>query len=188
MFGAAPLPRIRALAAPLGSDLRQQLFAGPSTFHLQIRTATKRGGGSSKNGRDSAGRRLGVKKFTDQYVLPGQIIVRQRGTGLHPGQSVGQGKDFTLFALEPGYVKFYSHHLPFPHTERSAVDSTEADLAIQQAGRELALAPVKRPRGLRQYIGIVKDRDEKLPRDVKSSGGERRFWGWPKEAEGELGL
>lgn len=168
---------------------------------MQIRTATKRGGGSSKNGRDSAGRRLGVKKFTgasiihvpiaptdfiDQYVLPGQIIVRQRGTTLHPGQSVGQGKDFTLFALEPGFVKFYSHYLPFPHVERSMANASEADMAIYQAGREKALPPVKRPRALRQYIGIVKDREEKLPRDVKASGGERRFWGWPKEVEGEM--
>ncbi|EIW70128.1 hypothetical protein TREMEDRAFT_23999, partial [Tremella mesenterica DSM 1558] len=72
-----------------------------------IRTATKKGGGKSKNGRDSIGKRLGVKKFTDQYVLPGQILIRQRGTEYHPGQNVGKGKDHTLYALEPGYVKFY---------------------------------------------------------------------------------
>jgi large subunit ribosomal protein L27 len=126
--------------------------------------------------------------IADQYVLPGQIIVRQRGTELHPGQAVGQGKDFTLFALEPGYIKFYSHHLPYPHVERSMTHASESDSAIHQAGRELAIAPVKRPRGLRQYIGIVRAKDEKLPRNVKEIGGERRFWGWPKEVDGEMGI
>ena len=68
--------------------------------------AHKKAGGSSRNGRDSAGRRLGVKKFGDQAVVPGNIIVRQRGTQFHPGDNVGMGKDHTLFALVPGRVKF----------------------------------------------------------------------------------
>ena len=68
--------------------------------------AHKKAGGSSRNGRDSAGRRLGVKKFGDQRVVPGNIIVRQRGTKWHPGVNVGMGKDHTLFALVEGRVCF----------------------------------------------------------------------------------
>ena len=68
--------------------------------------AHKKAGGSSRNGRDSAGRRLGVKKFGSEIVIPGNIIVRQRGTKFHPGLNVGMGKDHTLFALVDGTVKF----------------------------------------------------------------------------------
>ncbi|MGX6959901.1 MAG: 50S ribosomal protein L27 [Rickettsia endosymbiont of Pentastiridius leporinus] len=68
--------------------------------------ATKKAGGSSRNGRDSAGRRLGVKKADGQYVIPGNIIVRQRGTKIHPGANVGLGKDHTIFALTEGRVEF----------------------------------------------------------------------------------
>ena len=68
--------------------------------------ATKKAGGSSRNGRDSAGRRLGVKIYGDQTVIPGNIIVRQRGTRIHPGENVGMGTDHTLFSLVKGKVKF----------------------------------------------------------------------------------
>lgn len=68
--------------------------------------AHKKGAGSSKNGRDSNSKRLGVKRFGGEYVIPGNIIVRQKGTRFHPGQNVGLGKDFTIFATEPGYVVF----------------------------------------------------------------------------------
>ena len=68
--------------------------------------ATKKAGGSSRNGRDSAGRRLGVKKFGGQIVISGNIIVRQRGTKFHPGSNVGIGKDHTLFAKSDGKVIF----------------------------------------------------------------------------------
>ena len=68
--------------------------------------AHKKAGGSSRNGRDSDGRRLGVKKFGDESVLAGNIIVRQRGTKFHPGVNVGMGKDHTLFALTNGRVRF----------------------------------------------------------------------------------
>ena len=69
--------------------------------------AHKKAGGSSRNGRDSAGRRLGVKKFGGEKVIPGNIIVRQRGTKFHPGDNVGIGNDHTLFALTEGHVKFF---------------------------------------------------------------------------------
>ena len=68
--------------------------------------ATKKAGGSSRNGRDSIGRRLGVKKFGGENVLPGNIIVRQRGTKFHPGDNVGMGKDHTIFATKNGKVTF----------------------------------------------------------------------------------
>lgn len=68
--------------------------------------AHKKAGGSSRNGRDSIGRRLGVKKYGGEAVKSGNIIVRQRGTKFHPGDNVGMGKDHTLFALTPGQVKF----------------------------------------------------------------------------------
>ncbi len=68
--------------------------------------AHKKAGGSSRNGRDSAGRRLGVKKFGSEIVVPGNIIVRQRGTKFHPGSNVGIGKDHTLFSLVDGRVVF----------------------------------------------------------------------------------
>ena len=68
--------------------------------------AHKKAGGSSRNGRDSDGRRLGVKKFGDERVVSGNIIVRQRGTKWHPGVNVGMGKDHTLFATTEGKVRF----------------------------------------------------------------------------------
>ncbi len=68
--------------------------------------AHKKGGGSSKNGRDSNSQRLGVKKYGGQYVTAGSILVRQRGTKFHPGENVGRGKDDTLFAKTDGYVVF----------------------------------------------------------------------------------
>ena len=68
--------------------------------------AHKKAGGSSRNGRDTAGRRLGVKKYGGEIVVPGNIIVRQRGTKIHPGDNVGIGKDHTIFAMSDGRVKF----------------------------------------------------------------------------------
>ena len=68
--------------------------------------ATKKAGGSSKNGRDSAGRRLGVKKYGGQLVMPGNIIVRQRGTKIHLGDYVGMGKDHSIYSLVKGKVQF----------------------------------------------------------------------------------
>jgi large subunit ribosomal protein L27 len=68
--------------------------------------AHKKGQGASRNGRDSAGRRLGVKRFGGQRVRAGHILVRQRGTRFHPGANVGKGKDDTLFALVDGVVRF----------------------------------------------------------------------------------
>ena len=75
------------------------------TFDLQM-FASKKGAGSTRNGRDSNAQRLGVKRFGGEVVLAGNIIVRQRGTKFYPGLGVGMGKDNTLFALVPGFVSF----------------------------------------------------------------------------------
>ena len=69
--------------------------------------AHKKGGGSTRNGRKSEAKRLGVKKFGGEYVIPGNIIIRQRGTRVHPGPNVGLGRDYTLFAKVSGIVEFY---------------------------------------------------------------------------------
>ena len=69
--------------------------------------AHKKSGGSSRNGRDSEGKRLGVKKFGGEAVLAGNIIIRQRGTKWHPGENVGLGRDFTIFSVVNGNVKFH---------------------------------------------------------------------------------
>ncbi|MGB7432301.1 MAG: 50S ribosomal protein L27 [Ahrensia sp.] len=68
--------------------------------------AHKKAGGSSRNGRDSESKRLGVKKFGGEHVIPGNIIIRQRGTKWHPGTHVGIGKDYTIFAVSEGNVEF----------------------------------------------------------------------------------
>jgi|SRR6476469_777614 large subunit ribosomal protein L27 len=68
--------------------------------------AHKKAGGSSRNGRDSAGKRLGVKKYGGERVIPGNIIVRQRGTKWHPGTNVGMGRDYTIYAMTEGQVRF----------------------------------------------------------------------------------
>ena len=73
--------------------------------------ATKKAGGSSKNGRDSAGRRLGVKRYGNEFVMPGNIIVRQRGTKIFPGKYVQMGKDHSIFALVKGKVQFKKSRL-----------------------------------------------------------------------------
>jgi large subunit ribosomal protein L27 len=77
-----------------------------SAFQQEEIMAHKKAGGSSRNGRDSAGQRLGVKRFSGQTVLAGNILVRQKGTRIFPGQNVGMGKDYTLFATIGGIVKF----------------------------------------------------------------------------------
>lgn len=83
--------------------------------------AHKKAGGSSRNGRDSEGRRLGVKLFGGQAAIAGNIIIRQRGTAVHPGQNVGLGRDHTLFALVDGVVKFTTGYKNrrFVHIEKA---------------------------------------------------------------------
>ena len=93
--------------------------------------AHKKGAGSSKNGRDSESKRLGVKKFGGQAVIAGNIIVRQRGTRHHPGVNVGLGKDHTLFALSDGTVVFKKgrQNRSYVHVEAEAAAPAEAPQA-----------------------------------------------------------
>lgn len=85
----------------------------------------KKGQGTSRNGRDSKSKRLGVKKFGGEAVIPGNIIMRQRGTRFHPGKNVGMGRDFTLFALKPGKVQFDKPHriINIVEVEEAGVES-----------------------------------------------------------------
>ncbi len=91
--------------------------------------AHKKGVGSSKNGRDSQSKRLGVKRFDGQLVSAGNILVRQRGTRFHPGQNVGTGNDFTLFALKTGFVRFHDKGSRgrFVSIEEAATEALSAD-------------------------------------------------------------
>ena len=94
--------------------MRGKLFVELKTLHERRFTndasmAHKKAGGSTKNGRDSHGQRLGVKRFGGQAVNAGEILVRQRGTRIHPGVNVGLGKDDTLFAKATGIVKFHRY-------------------------------------------------------------------------------
>lgn len=93
--------------------------------------AHKKSGGSSRNGRDSDGRRLGVKKFGGEKVVPGNIIIRQRGTKYWPGVNVGMGKDHTLFATSAGAVKFTTKR-----DERTYVSIVPANDEHQAAAAE----------------------------------------------------
>src|SRR5271163_2806043 len=96
--------------------------------------AHKKAGGSSRNGRDSEGRRLGVKKFGGEFVVGGNIIARQRGTKWHPGANVGIGKDHTLFALLAGQVEFKSK------SGRAYVSVVPAAPAAEQTSQSQAAA------------------------------------------------
>jgi large subunit ribosomal protein L27 len=133
---------------------------------MQVRTATKRGGGSSKNGRNSIGKRLGVKKFGGQSVVAGNIIVRQRGTTFHPGQHVGRGRDHTLFALVPGFVQFYSG--PLPSQPGGKVRKL---VGITTESREQLLPRIEETEGRSRYFGGV---------DLRRTRGE-----WENQVEDE---
>lgn len=94
----------------------------------QVRTATKKVSGSKTNKNDSAGRRLGPKAYEGNLVNTGQIIMRQRGTKIHPGENVGIGRDHTIFALEPGYVRFY--YDPFHPLRKYVGVALKKDLSL----------------------------------------------------------
>ncbi|KAG8720822.1 60S ribosomal protein L27 [Ceratobasidium sp. 394] len=113
----------------------------------QVRTATKKAGGTTKNHGKSPGQRLGIKKFSDQAVIPGNILVRQRGTQFHPGQHVGIGKDHTLFALVPGYVRYYSLPNPVGRGQRRYVG------IVQERGEQLPRDEAARGRS--RFFGKV---------------------------------
>ncbi|KDN49013.1 hypothetical protein RSAG8_02366, partial [Rhizoctonia solani AG-8 WAC10335] len=133
------------------SSLRQQatrwLPGAIKSTPLQVRTATKKAGGTTKNHGKSPGQRLGIKKFSDQLVKAGNILVRQRGTQFHPGQHVGIGKDHTLFALVPGYVRYYSLPHPTSRGQRRYVG------IVQERGEKLPRDETVHGRS--RYFGLV---------------------------------
>jgi large subunit ribosomal protein L27 len=91
-------------------SVRRAWYTHPAMFVFDLQLfASKKGAGSTRNGRDSNAQRLGVKRFGGERVIAGNIIVRQRGTQFHPGRNVGIGKDHTLFALVDGTVEFRDH-------------------------------------------------------------------------------
>ena len=124
---------------------------------LQVRCAHKKGAGSTKNGRDSNSKRLGVKVYGGQAVTPGGIIVRQRGSKFYPGENVGMGKDYTLYALTEGVVQF-GHKCrrdrkivyvePFP--EDDGKTPTERAAAAKEAGGALT----RREKNLLKYAEL----------------------------------
>ncbi|GAA5861300.1 hypothetical protein JCM8547_008552 [Rhodosporidiobolus lusitaniae] len=137
---------------PSTSALASTLFDNSLPGLIQIRTATKRGGGSSKNGRNSVGKRLGIKKYGGQQVLAGNIIVRQRGTTWHAGQHVEKGRDHTLFATVPGFVQFY----------RDTVNGKERKLVGITATAEERLPRDVEKLGRDRYFGkvdVTRERD-----------------------------
>ncbi|KAI0723958.1 ribosomal L27 protein-domain-containing protein [Cerioporus squamosus] len=110
-----------------------------------VRTATKRAGGTVSNHGGSPGKRLGVKKFSDEYVIPGNILVRQRGTVFHPGQHVKMGRDHTLYATVPGFVRFYK--VPGSRKDRKFVG------VVLQKGEKLPRDETNRGRS--RFFGLV---------------------------------
>eukprot|EP00741_Cyanophora_paradoxa_P021905 tig00021428_g21145.t1 len=124
--GAAALRPAAAAPAEVGA-----LLDGPAAV-LERGMATKRAGGSTRNGRDSHSKRLGVKKFGGEFVVPGNIIIRQRGFQHHPGPGVGAGKDHTLFALREGWVKFsrVRKYPNEPKTERKVVSIVDEPVPL----------------------------------------------------------
>lgn len=111
---------------------------------------------------------------------------------MHPGQHIGIGRDHTLYALEPGYVKYYTARTYYPHRGEAAeyhealreMEAAGADMSgkitSSIAARNRTNADVKKPRGMRQYVGIVRTKEERLPRDEEALGRDRVFRGWPK--------
>lgn len=108
---------------------------------------------------------------------------------MHPGQHIGIGRDHTLYALEPGYVKYYTARTKYPHRGEAAeyhsalreMQAGDGTVTSEIAARNLRNAAVNKPRGMRQFVGIVRSKDERLPRDEEAVGRDRRFRGWPKE-------
>lgn len=120
--------------------VRKQETNNVFTSPFQKRWASKASGGKSKNGRDSNPKYLGLKKGSGQYVLPGNILVRQRGTKFHPGDGVGIGRDHTLFSKQHGYVKFQQKRIVLGHSKRLVV---------------------------RKYISVVEEKAPTIKQDIR---------------------
>ncbi|KAG0303442.1 54S ribosomal protein L2 mitochondrial [Dissophora globulifera] len=119
---------------------RLSVLADSSALTNQIRHASKKAGGSTKNNRDSAGRRLGAKKVGGQPVIPGNIIYRQRGTHFYPGENVKMGKDHTLYAVESGWVQYYQN----PAKDKQFWKRTYVGVAVRKD--QILPTPAEEPR------------------------------------------
>ncbi|PWY97019.1 ribosomal protein L27 [Testicularia cyperi] len=155
---------------------------------IQTRNSTKRGGGSTKNNRNSPGKRLGYKKQTGQFVYPGQIIFRQRGTSWHAGPNAAIGKDHTIFATAPGYVHFFytqpepAAPSPFtPSQTASSSSSSSLKLPIKPPSvttyhaKELTSTPhPSSKKQVRRYIAVSPNPETVFPL-APGTPRERRF-------------
>lgn len=149
-------------------------------FHRSIRS-------SWSNHRAAKGNPIPCRTACECHSHPPHDTYLPKLNTPHPHSQVGMGKDHTLYALEPGYVKFYSSPIPYPHRAAPAITTTPAP-ASSSATTSLTIETplsrlLKRPRSSRQYIGIVAEREEKLPRKEEERGRERRFWGAIKQTE-----
>ncbi|CAO1637221.1 unnamed protein product [Sympodiomycopsis kandeliae] len=135
---------------------------------IQVRNSAKRGGGTTKNNRNSPGKRLGVKRYGGQYVSAGEILIRQRGTSWHAGQNVGMGRDHTLYALKAGYVRFYQ-----PSPEPTEIVSSSTSTILPKVLSRTPHPSSKHHRTGRRYIGIVFDQETQLPQPWGSANQRR---------------
>ncbi|KAH8916618.1 hypothetical protein BT69DRAFT_1270138 [Atractiella rhizophila] len=134
----------------------------------QVRTATKRAAGYTNNGRDSRGRRLGIKRWEGVEVKAGEILVRQRGTKIHAGQHVYIARDHTLHALIPGFVRFY--RWPTPPTIPILPPT-----GMENPFWNPQLKNLVYKRKSKLYVGIVRSREDRLPRETEKLGRDRRL-------------
>ncbi|KAN0062483.1 54S ribosomal protein L2 mitochondrial [Thecaphora frezii] len=163
-----------ASALPSSSSALPNFAFGGS---MQTRNSTKRGGGSTKNNRNSAGRRLGVKRHTGQFVQAGEIIYRQRGTSWHAGPNVGIGRDHTLFAKTSGFVHFFypnpSSPTPSPSPSPSRASAGEIAPFSIKTYTAPTLQTVPHPssnKHTRRYVAVSLELDQPFPRP----DGEKR--------------
>ena len=168
---AVPLPT--ALSPPSIARAAAQDGVHPPPFAfggaIQTRNSAKRGGGTTKNNRNSVGRRLGVKRQGNMHVDAGNILLRQRGTSWHPGENVGMGRDHTLYAKVPGYVRFYKPADVGPRPARGPERMTLPLRTPQPATVRPLSVEATRPhpssrKRERRYVGVVLGRNDKLPR------------------------
>lgn len=169
---ATPVPTALMPSAALARSSLRATDLPAFTFGaaVQTRNSAKRGGGTTKNNRNSAGRRLGVKRAGSTAVIPGNIIVRQRGTEWHPGEHVHMGRDHTLHAAVPGFVRFYK---PLPRGPPKPAMPSMNGLPLRLSERRTVHAPSPesaRPhpssrKRERRYVGVVLHPHEQLPRD-----------------------
>ncbi|CAM9994798.1 unnamed protein product [Scytosiphon promiscuus] len=141
MFGTLTNVLGRGCSSVVNGRIAGALFTAGTTC-VATRCASKAAGGSSTNGRNSRGRRLGVKKFGGENVVPGNIIIRQRGTQFYPGKGVGMGKDHTLFALWPGFVVFSRS----PFNKRRTVSIMKAKIDAEAIAEAMAEQEAKEAR------------------------------------------